>query len=51
MGSRGKNRCGGAYYSWSSRESQERANVLQEVSPRAQPVSLLTAALVRLENS
>lgn len=32
-------------------EKVKSANVLQEVSPRAQPVSLLTAALVRLENS
>lgn len=47
---RGKNRCGGAYYSWSSRESQERECrcVLREVS-LAKPVSLLTRGLVRLE--
>lgn len=45
--SRGKNRCGDAHYSWSSRESQERgAGMLQQVS-LAKPVSLLT--LARLE--
>lgn len=47
---RGKNRCGDSYYSWSSRESQEREcrRMLQEVS-LAKPVSLLTRLSIRLE--
>lgn len=51
--SRGKNRCGDAHYSWSSRESQERgAGMLQQVS-LAKPVSLLTLARleIRLDRS